>query len=179
MRFGAVLVLLHQGLAGPTFPVIERPHTLTNHPGQVALPGGALERSDLDLWQAALRETREELGIATNDVVAVGRLEPVPVTPSRFLIVPFVGWLDKTPRWLPNEAEVARVADIPLDAILDTASVHEEERDLRGNRYVVTFYRVGDTEIWGATARVLSELADHLGAPARAFPPGWVRDAGS
>ncbi|HZU12830.1 MAG TPA: CoA pyrophosphatase [Chloroflexota bacterium] len=159
------------------FPVIERPATLTRHPGQVALPGGAWEAADSELWATALRETREELGVATDGIQPIGRLEPIPVTVSRFVIYPFAGWIERLAPPQPDPAEVALVAQIPLRALLDPGNVHEEERGTRQGHSIVTYYDIAGLKIWGATARILSDLASHLGAPDYEYPPGWVRPA--
>lgn len=175
MRHSAVLILLHSVGGEICFPVTERPETLTHHPGQVVLPGGAVERTDASRWGAALRETREELGIVTAGICPVGHLAAVPVTASGFVIYPFVGWIERLPQLHPDPREVARLAQVPLSALADPAAVREEERRLRLGRCVVTYYDVAGLKIWGATARILAELAGHLGAREGPYPPGCVR----
>lgn len=176
----AVLVILFtRASSGPGLLLTVRPDTLTHHPGQVSLPGGKAEPHDDSLWQTALRETREELGMRTGRLAPLGRLDDVPVTVSNYLITPFVAWSPAPPRLIPDPHEVAAVIEVPLASLIDPTNVHEEAWELRGAHWLVTFYRVQDVIVWGATARILSDLVDRLrgGTGGGPFAPGSVRPA--
>ncbi|MDP2914762.1 MAG: hypothetical protein Q8O91_04850 [Candidatus Aminicenantes bacterium] len=60
----------------------------------------------------------------------------------------------------PQANEVAEVIEVPLDHLLDPATVHEETRTIRGETVNVPFYAHGSHKIWGATAMVLAEFLD-------------------
>src|SRR4029453_18016722 len=60
----AVLVPLVDRPDEPTVLLTQRATHLTNHPGQISFPGGRMETSDAGPWEAALRETSEEIGLA-------------------------------------------------------------------------------------------------------------------
>ncbi|MGA9895559.1 MAG: CoA pyrophosphatase, partial [Xanthobacteraceae bacterium] len=47
----------------PTVLLTQRTPDLTTHAGQIAFPGGRIERDDASPVAAALRETREETGL--------------------------------------------------------------------------------------------------------------------
>jgi 8-oxo-dGTP pyrophosphatase MutT (NUDIX family) len=161
-RAAAVLVLLYTHEQGIRFPLTVRPDHLTRHAGQIALPGGLVEADDRTHWDAALRETREELGIDTAAIVPLGRLATHHLTVSDVLITPFVGWSDAAPELQPDPAEVAEVFDVRLDDLLDPATAAQEEWELRGRRWAVSFYRLDGHAVWGATARILHELVCRL-----------------
>jgi 8-oxo-dGTP pyrophosphatase MutT (NUDIX family) len=173
----AVLVVLYPHDGATFFPLTVRLDTLTHHPGQVSLPGGRLEDVDSSLWEAALREAREEVALRTGRILPLGRLDTVPTVVSKHLIVPFVGWSPVRPRLRPNPEEVAEVIEVPLSAVTDRSTVREEVWHIRGRTVAVTYYDLAGYAVWGATARVLSDLATRLepGLDLGPYPPGWVR----
>lgn len=179
LQLAAVLVVLFPRSESIQLILTERRETLTHHPGQISLPGGRVEAGETP-WEAALRETREEIGIDTEGLQPVGRLDVVPTAASNHLIVPFVAWSPSEPDVRPCSDEVGSVIEVDLRALIDPSSVREETWDLRLGPHIVTFYAFGDHQVWGATGRILSDLAEHL-SPATSghpFPPGWVRPPG-
>jgi hypothetical protein len=73
-------------------------------------------------------------------------------------VQPYVAELPSPPSYRPDQREVAEVIELPLDALLDPASKHEETRTLHDAQVRVPFYRYGEHIIWGATAMMLSEF---------------------
>ena len=59
----AVMVPLVERPEGLTVLLTQRASHLKNHPGQISFPGGSIEPHDAGPWEAALRETREEIGL--------------------------------------------------------------------------------------------------------------------
>jgi 8-oxo-dGTP pyrophosphatase MutT (NUDIX family) len=176
LRLAAVLVLLFPLGEDTSFVLTRRPEGLRSHPGQISLPGGRVEPSDRSPWDAALRETWEEIGIPAADVHPIGRLRPLQVAASKNLVLPFVGWTASSPPLHPPNAEVEERIDVPVTTLLDPRTVAEELWILRDSRhYLVTYYHIGGHAVWGLTARILSDLSSRLGAQAAPFPPGSVR----
>jgi 8-oxo-dGTP pyrophosphatase MutT (NUDIX family) len=157
-RIGAVLLLAYPRGSGPHVVFTERTHTLSNHRGQISLPGGSRDPDDPDLATTALRETYEELGIVPEDVDLLGRLDDVYVYVSNFLIAPYVGALDYEPTFMANPAEVARTIEVPLARLRSPDMLREEEWNVRGELRRVQIYQHGAHQIWGATARVIQEF---------------------
>lgn len=176
-RQAAVLIVLFETPGGTAFLLTERPPTLSRHPGQISLPGGAREARDRGLWDTALRETEEELGLRRDAIYPLGRLPEVQVRVSRYTMTPYVGWAPDLPALQPDPSEVAAVIHVSLASLLDPASIRTEAWDIRGARRPVTFYLFGHVPVWGATARVLSDLAARLGVPHPDPAPGWVGPA--
>lgn len=115
LRTAAVLVLLSDGPSGPTVLLTERVHDLTDYPGQLVFPGGAADPEDDGPVGTALREAREEVGLAPGDARVIGRLPAVALSDSGFLVTPVLAWSPAPPvpdRW--NPAEVRRVLYVPL-----------------------------------------------------------------
>ena len=161
-RIGAVLLLAYPKSGTPHVVFTERSQTLSNHRGQISLPGGSRDPEDISLQVTALREANEELGIVAHDVEVVGRLDDVYVYVSNFLIAPYVGMLCYEPRFVPNPAEVGRIIEVPLSRLCDPATCVEEDWVVRDRVRRVQIYQHGPHQIWGATARVIQEfLSSH------------------
>jgi len=164
-RIGAVLLLAYPRDGVPHVVFTERTHTLSDHRGQISLPGGSRDPGDASLAATALREADEELGIDPDRVHVLGRLDDVYVYVSNFLITPYVGALDDEPTFRANPAEVARIIEVPLARLREPDMLHEEDWLVRGELRRVQIYQHGPHQIWGATARVIQEfLSSHYPA---------------
>src|SRR5690606_16708169 len=100
--------------------LVQRSPLLRDHPGQIALPGGRIEPSDADAIAAALRETHEETGIRPTEVTVLGKLPPVLVPVSRFVVTPVIGWADEVTTGdsiVPGE--VLHTLRVSVDTMLD------------------------------------------------------------
>lgn len=129
-RAAVALVLLQAGLGAdlPGFPappawsdeaallLTRRPHHMTRHAGQWALPGGRLDAGETP-EQAALRELSEEVGLALPPAAVLGRLDDY-ATRSGFVITPVVVWGGVAEVLDPAPAEVASVHRVPLHEFL-------------------------------------------------------------
>ena len=159
MRKAAVLIGLFKKNDEWCFSLIRRPMNEKNHPGQIALPGGAMEKNET-LMNTALREAFEEVGINPEDVEIIGQLTPIPVPVSEYLIYPFVGVIDYEPEWVLNEDEVEELFILEMSELINSDNGYTEMWNLRGNRVEVPIFKVMNETVWGATAAVLSELID-------------------
>jgi 8-oxo-dGTP pyrophosphatase MutT (NUDIX family) len=133
--------------------VIQRPRTLRTHAGQFAFPGGARDGEE-SLQAAGLRELDEELGLTAAEVELLGALPETP-TSSHYRVTPFVGWVDRPVTLRPAAAEVDRVLEIPLHALLKEPHHWTELRRYEGRDYPVHFFDYGGAVIWGATGLML------------------------
>jgi 8-oxo-dGTP pyrophosphatase MutT (NUDIX family) len=158
VRQGAVLVLFYPHKGEIHLPLILRSTYRGVHSGQVALPGGGREPEDDDLVATALREAREEIGVEPAEVDVLGRLSPLFVFASNYLVQPVVGWSDHRPDFQADPYEVAALLETPLRRLLDPAALRRESWDLRGQSVEVPFFDVKAQKVWGATAMMLSEL---------------------
>jgi len=160
----AALVLLYPhrlpAAAAPTPHIVLtlRTTAMRRHSGQISLPGGRYDHEDGSLLRTALRETEEELGVDPTNLTVWGRLEPEYIVASHYALAPFVGYTPRRPGFVPAPAEVAEVIDLPLTHLLHPDTLQEEVWDFQGHARRVSFYRYGEHKIWGATARILSQL---------------------
>jgi len=129
----------------------------------VSFPGGARDPEDATTLHTALREVREELGIAPEAVEVLGMLDEIPTT-SEFRVVPYVGLLNPGVELHPDAGEIAEVLELPVSDLLVPGLRRTEKRFYRGTERDVYFYDVGRHTIWGATARILSNLLKVISA---------------
>jgi 8-oxo-dGTP pyrophosphatase MutT (NUDIX family) len=147
----------------PGLVFTERHADMRRHAGEISFPGGRRDPGDANLKATALREAEEEIGL---DPAAVELGEELPATNTfvtGYRIHPFVGRIPH-PQELdlkPNPAEVETVLTFSLDVLRES---YEIRRLIRREVPIHTpTYEIEGRLIWGATARILSDLLDRLG----------------
>lgn len=156
-RRAAVLVLLYRADGRWHIPLTLRPAHLPDHPGQIGLPGGAIEPGE-DSRAAALREFHEELGAAGLGIEILGRLSPIYVHASNFRVEPWVGITADRPDWSPNPIEVQQLLEVPLEHLLEPQNLGCHRREYQGQEYTAPHFAWQSHRIWGATCMILGEL---------------------
>ena len=134
-----------------------RAGSLPQHGGQVSLPGGAIDENET-FAQAALRETQEEVGVPTTDVHILGPLSPLQIPVSGFLLHPIVGVIYRRPRFRLSRREVDRVIEVPLATLTNQKNLRRRWQERDGIDIDVPYFDLDGTQVWGATAMILSEL---------------------
>jgi 8-oxo-dGTP pyrophosphatase MutT (NUDIX family) len=157
----AVLALFYPANGEINLVFIKRAEYPGVHSGQISFPGGGWEKGDKDLVDTALREAEEEIGVARDSVTAIGKLTELFIPPSNFLVTPVVGYISERPEFIPDQDEVERILEIPIDDLTDDSNILEKEITIfpAESLRVPCFYVDGHV-IWGATAMILSELID-------------------
>ena len=160
-KASAVLVLIHPDAEGEARVVLtERATRDGHHSGEVSFPGGRAEPGDDGAAGTALREAAEEVALdATAAAVRIlGQLDRLWIPVSNFEVTPVVAVADRQPDLRPSEAEVARIVHAPLDLFVPGAPVEMVERTIRDWPLRFGVYPVDGLSVWGATARILSQL---------------------
>jgi len=146
-----------------------RTERVPHHKGQICFPGGSRDPDDRDLLATAVRESEEELGIRAADVELLGAMEPVP-TVTGFFIQPFLARIPAQAGFRLDAFEIAEVFEVPLSVFTDLERYRAAETTFLGQPYHVYFLDYGPHTIWGATARILHNLAEIALRP----PPGRI-----
>jgi 8-oxo-dGTP pyrophosphatase MutT (NUDIX family) len=165
VRSAAVLVLLFPDELGDARVVLtERVTRDGHHSGEVSFPGGRAEATDADLVATALREAAEE--VALDPLVAgvrvVGQLERFWIPVSNYEVTPVVALAERRPDLVASPDEVARIVEPRIADFLPDAPMEIVERTIRGWPLRYGAYQVDGLSVWGATARVLSQLGTIL-----------------
>lgn len=166
----SVLILLYPYEDRILIPFIQRPVYPGYHSGQISLPGGKCEEVDSSYWETALRETREELGIDTDEVEYLGQLSRIYIDRSNFFVNPQVGFLKYTPQFNPDPKEVAEVLKADITELATQPRLTDTMLHPTGIPVEMPYFNAGGKHIWGATAMIICELIQTLNTKY----PAWI-----
>ena len=152
-RIASVMVVLFAHNSKTFVLMTRRSKQLKIHPGEMSFPGGRYEKEDGDLLSTALRETREEVGLALDETL-INATFPIVTTLTGYKITPYVTILPVRPRTGALSGEVDEMFEIPLIKLLSTQKLNTEYK-VEENKYV---YWHGTNRIWGASAKILQEI---------------------
>jgi 8-oxo-dGTP pyrophosphatase MutT (NUDIX family) len=146
---------------GATLVLTLRPTTMSDHAGQVALPGGKIDPQDEGPVAAALREADEEIGLASDKVDLIG-VDGEYLTGSGFRITPVLGLLPPSFVPVPDPTEVEAVFETPLDFLMNPAN--HQARSAHWNGTLRHYYEMphNGNRIWGVTAGIIRSLHDRI-----------------
>lgn len=168
----------HAGQHGPAHPpspadldllLVRRSTRLRHHAGEVALPGGGVEEGDADICATALREAQEETGVDPRGVDLLGALPNAPVTVSRNLVTPVLGWWTRpSPVFPADPREIDLVRRVPLSDLIDPArrvraQFHPEHGTAPSRRRWTPGVDLENALMWGFTGILVTTVLDALG----------------
>lgn len=147
----AVLILFNKNGGEESIILTKRSEKVAHHKGQISFPGGVRDSQDKTLWDTALRETKEEIGVDPASISFIGELGKN-YSPYGFRVTPFVAKAKAPLSFSPNPVEIDKVINVPLSHLLD-----------RENLHFVTHgpvFTCQNHKIWGVTGRILVELLE-------------------
>jgi 8-oxo-dGTP pyrophosphatase MutT (NUDIX family) len=158
-RASAVLILLYPNEQNQTSVLlIERMTYDGHHSGQIAFPGGKVEPNDIDLQATALREFFEETGSDATPTV-IGKLTPVYIPVSKFMVQPFVSYVEQKPNFTASAYEVNELIEWEINHLLNPEIIKETTIEpTPGLKLKTPYFDVQGKVLWGATAMMLNEL---------------------
>ena len=159
----AILVPLLDTPDGPALLFTVRAAHLRRHAGQIAFPGGRLDAGETEI-EAALREAREEVGLAVPRDAVCGRLDDHP-SPFGLVATPFVASVPWPAPLTLQSSEVTETFVVPV-ALLRSAPVTVERRETPWGTRLLHGYSVAGRHVWGLTGNVVKDLLDRLDATA-------------
>lgn len=159
----------------------KRALTLRNQPGEISFPGGRIEKNESP-WDAAIRETCEELLIEEKDLEIYSEGDFL-VNPYAAIIYSFIGEIKKDfYEIIPSKAEVESIFTVPLSFFMETdpkaysinLKVNRSDdfpyhlipngRDykFKRGREEVLFYEYKGQIIWGFTAKMARRFIERI-----------------
>lgn len=157
-RKSAVALLLYENNNVPQILLTRRSLELKHHPGQLSFPGGKIEDGETPS-QAAIRETREEVGISESDIEFLMPLSKIYVDRSDNLISPFV-YKIKNPKISIAKSEVDSYCFVDL-LTFRKDNIKHKDTVMEGKQIDVPFWEVNcSVPLWGVTAMILNELVE-------------------
>ena len=144
----------------PQIILTKRSMSVEYHKGEISFPGGHAEPGDKSPIETALREAEEEIGLNAEDVEVLGLLDDY-ITLFNFHITPAVG-IVPWPYDFRINSESETIIFLPFEDVLSDKEWMLERTSIKGVEFDLYCLEIPDGVIWGATARMLRNLAEVL-----------------
>ena len=158
-REAAVLVLQCEKEGEEHLLFTQRTEAVLHHKGQICFPGGAVDEGDGSLWEAALREAKEEIGVDPSRITRLKELS-VQYTPTGFRVTPFVATIEGPQVWSPNPHEIASIFSVPICHLKDLSHFKLLKKEYQGESYIDPHFTFDQYTIWGMSGRILCEYLE-------------------
>ena len=156
----AVLIILHTINDQINIMLTLRSSNLGHHSGQISFPGGRAENNET-AEETALRETLEEIGLDLPKEKIIGSLTELYVPPSNNLIYPIVAFTENIEPLTLSPDEVEEAFYVPIEFLAEESNLQTQQQNIEGFEVDVPYWDLRKkTPLWGATAMILSEIAD-------------------
>jgi len=168
LRHAAVALAVYDCQGEASVVVTRRSHSLREHSGQWALPGGRIDDGESPT-DAALRELHEEVNLELGEESVIGTLDDY-VTRSGYVITPVVVWADIDDRHLKaNPDEVASIhpftfTELSREDSPNLETIPESDRQVLSMNYfddvlyaptAAMLYQFREVALSGRSTRVL------------------------
>ena len=137
------------------------------HSGEMAFPGGVFNsKLDSSLQDTVLREVEEELSISSQKIKILGCLNDH-ITPKRFIITPFVAYIDEHLKTIKNDNEIQEIIQIPISFFVNSPNYKERMYLLNNNKISVGkyVYKLNNNKkypIFGATSHIIVSFVETI-----------------
>ena len=165
-KTAAVLVPFCNFQGVPSLIFTLRSTAVSTHKGQVSFPGGHINDGEGAI-EAAIRETKEELGIGIGEIEIVTQLQAISAITGT-MVTPVIGFLTKDftdySSFTPNPDEVERVFIRSIDQLIrpEYRTFETFHRDGSSTNIPVFGANEKEERIWGLTAFILGNVLDNI-----------------
>ena len=153
-----VLILLKKDIGSNEFQILftKRSSKLSTHSGEVSFPGGMWEEKDSSLFDTAMRESNEEIGLIKNNVMDLGRMNYL-LSRHKVEVNPFVGYLENNQELIGN-FEIDEIFDVPVSFLLNNNNILYKEFKRNDLRISMPSWVYNGNRIWGLTALITADF---------------------
>ncbi len=165
----AVSIILRDGAEGTEFLMIQRAsHDGDPWSGQMAFPGGKIDSGDKSAKDAAIRETREEVGLQLTACDYIGRLDDLyglRVNNKFSVHVACFVFKPQSEAVLSSNYEVADMVWVSMKHLLKPKNSHDfyHPHDTSIKMPAVKINLAKGQILWGLSLRMLSTLYELIG----------------
>ncbi len=142
--------------------LIKRTNYKGHHSGQISFPGGKVDKNDSSLYDTAIRECYEEIGVKLSVKEYLGILTPLNIQVSSFDVTPFVFYIDEKKDFILNDKEVQYLFPCYLSALLDKKNSKTTRFRVKEHEILAPYFDIEDEIVWGATSMILAEFKEIL-----------------
>lgn len=156
-RVDAAVLIPVTDTATPELILTRRASHMTSHAGEVAFPGGKRDSTDASIIATALRESREEIGLAEDRVDIIGEMDTF-TSRVGLRVQPIVGSVPGDIPLLANPDEIESIFRVPVEFFLNEKPSYTHKFRFMGQDVTVPSFNYGEYVIWGLTAFMIVDL---------------------
>ncbi len=157
LRASAVMMLIMNRDGEAHVLLTKRTSRVGTHKGEVSFPGGTCDPEDADSRATAFRETFEEVGIPADQIEYLGEFDHF-MSIAGFHVSTFVGVIDYPYTVKLNGDEIDACFEAPLAIFRDRKYDKKQQVEFEGDTFNIYHYYYNGFEIWGLTARILTDF---------------------
>lgn len=153
----AGVLVIHE-LQKDVIILTQRTEHLRSHPGEICFPGGSQDFVDADLYHTALRETFEEIGVEPERFEFLSQLA-IEMTLTGFEVYPWLVRLNGLEPYRLNAQEIQKLVLVPRVDVCNYSAYQQIDVRMKQFKLKTWQFSYDDEFIWGATARIMKQLA--------------------
>ena len=156
-KAGVLILLLHENdKADMRILFTKRSANLSTHSGEVSFPGGKWEEQDESLFDTAVRESYEEIGLKQNNMIKLGSLNFL-LSRHKVEVNPFVGYLE-TKQVFEGNYEIDTIFTVPISFLTNPENISYKEFNRKDLKVSIPSWVYNGNHIWGLTAMITADF---------------------
>ena len=156
-KAGVLILLLHENdKEDMRILFTKRSSNLSTHSGEVSFPGGKWEEQDESLFDTAVRESYEEIGLKQNNMIKLGSLNFL-LSRHKVEVNPFVGYLE-IEQVFEGNYEIDSIFTVPIIFLTNPKNINYKEFNRKDLKVSIPSWVYNGNHIWGLTAMITADF---------------------